>query len=85
VEPFAPLVLQRPVIRLIDQTLLPHEERWRTISTVGELQEAIRALRVRGAPLLGIAGAAGMALAAETGLVVPVSRSMTTPPAEFET
>jgi len=67
VEPFAPLVLQRPVIRLIDQTLLPHEERWRTISTVGELQEAIRALRVRGAPLLGIAGAAGMALAAETG------------------
>jgi len=62
----APLQPIPPAIRLLDQTLLPHSETWLEISTVDALCEAIASLRIRGAPLLGIAGAAGVALAAET-------------------
>jgi methylthioribose-1-phosphate isomerase len=50
-------------IRLLDQTLLPREERYLEIHTVEELAEAIRMLRVRGAPLIGIAAAMGVAVA----------------------
>jgi methylthioribose-1-phosphate isomerase len=51
-------------IRLLDQTLLPRREQWRTIRNVARLAEAIEKLRIRGAPALGIAGAAGVAMAA---------------------
>jgi len=50
-------------IAIIDQTLLPGEERVLRIRDVEELAEAIRSLRVRGAPALGVAGALGVALA----------------------
>ena len=48
---------------IIDQTLLPGEEKLLTLREVGELAEAIRSLRVRGAPALGVAGALGIAMA----------------------
>lgn len=51
-------------IEILDQTRLPHEEVRLELSTLDSLCEAIRELRVRGAPLLGICGAAGMAVAA---------------------
>ncbi len=51
-------------VKLLDQTLLPVEERYLTISTVDQMAEAIRLLRVRGAPLIGIAAAMGVASAA---------------------
>lgn len=51
-------------VTLLDQTLLPFEEVWITLRTVDEVAEAIRALRVRGAPAIGVAGACGVALAA---------------------
>jgi methylthioribose-1-phosphate isomerase len=47
----------------IDQTLLPHELRLLHITTVDQLVDAIVRLAVRGAPLLGAAGALGVALA----------------------
>jgi len=43
--------------------LLPGEERLLRLRNVEELAEAIRSLRVRGAPALGVAGALGVALA----------------------
>lgn len=52
-------------IEVLDQTLLPHEERYLRLKTVAAVAEAIRALRVRGAPLLGVTGACGMAIAGE--------------------
>ncbi len=52
-------------IEVLDQTLLPHEERYLRLSTVAAVAEAIRSLRVRGAPLLGVTGACGMAIAGE--------------------
>jgi methylthioribose-1-phosphate isomerase len=51
-------------IRILDQTRLPQEERYLELHTVDELAEAIRTLRVRGAPLIGIAAAMGVAVAA---------------------
>ena len=53
-------------VRVLDQSLLPHEERYVEVTTVASLCEAIQALRVRGAPLLGLCGIAGMAIAATT-------------------
>jgi len=47
----------------IDQTVLPHQLRVLDITTVDDLVDAITRLAVRGAPLLGVAGALGVALA----------------------
>jgi methylthioribose-1-phosphate isomerase len=51
-------------VRILDQTLLPGEERYLDLATVDAVAEAIRTLRVRGAPLIGIAAAMGVTLAA---------------------
>ena len=51
-------------IVIIDQTLLPARLEYRTLRTTAELAEAIKVMRVRGAPALGIAGALGIAQAA---------------------
>ncbi|HEX9580777.1 MAG TPA: S-methyl-5-thioribose-1-phosphate isomerase [Gemmatimonadales bacterium] len=51
-------------VRLLDQTLLPGDVRYLEIHTIDSMVEAIQSLRVRGAPLIGIAAAMGMAAAA---------------------
>jgi S-methyl-5-thioribose-1-phosphate isomerase len=48
----------------IDQTALPHEVRRIQLTTVDELIDAIVRLAIRGAPMLGAAGAYGVVLAA---------------------
>jgi methylthioribose-1-phosphate isomerase len=53
-------------IRILDQTLLPTEERYLELDTVEAVAEAIRSLRVRGAPLIGIAAAMGVTLSARS-------------------
>ena len=42
---------------IIDQTLLPNEERFITLTTAEEMYDAIKLLRVRGAPAIGICAA----------------------------
>ncbi len=54
---------------LLDQRLLPVEERYVVLRTWQEVAEAIRRLVVRGAPAIGIAGAYGMVLASRAGQV----------------
>ncbi|NEB68030.1 S-methyl-5-thioribose-1-phosphate isomerase [Streptomyces fulvissimus] len=56
-----------PVLVLLDQTRLPVEEVELVCTDVPALVRAIRTLAVRGAPLLGIAGGYGVALAAARG------------------
>ena len=51
-------------VRFLDQTLLPQEETWVETADYRRMAEAIRRLEVRGAPLIGIAAAYGLALAA---------------------
>lgn len=50
-------------IRVLDQTLLPGEVRHVTCRTVEEAVEAIRSLRVRGAPAIGVMAGFALALA----------------------
>ncbi|MFQ5769303.1 MAG: s-methyl-5-thioribose-1-phosphate isomerase, partial [bacterium] len=49
-------------VRMIDQTRLPQELVCLEIDNVKVLGEAIKSLRIRGAPAIGIAGAFGMVL-----------------------
>ena len=50
-------------VGIIDQTRLPHEFTTIRLHSVAEAAHAIRAMQVRGAPLIGAAAAYGMALA----------------------
>ena len=52
-------------IVLLDQTLLPNEVKYLTICKAEDLREAIRSLRVRGAPAIGVAGGYGYYLLAD--------------------
>ncbi len=52
-------------VRILDQTLLPAREVILEIGTVDEAADAIRSLKVRGAPAIGMAGAYGILLALE--------------------
>jgi methylthioribose-1-phosphate isomerase len=56
-----------PAIELLDQTRLPATESVVTCSNIPALVDAIARLVVRGAPLLGVAGGYGVALAALRG------------------
>ncbi len=49
--------------RLIDQTLLPTELKYLDVSDVETMWDAIKVLRIRGAPAIGIAAAFGLYLA----------------------
>jgi methylthioribose-1-phosphate isomerase len=51
-------------LRLLDQTLLPGEVRHLELDTTEAIIEAIQALRVRGAPLIGVSAAMGLAVVA---------------------
>ena len=50
-------------VHVIDQTRLPHEFVTRALTTVADAAEAIRNMRVRGAPLIGATAAYGVCLA----------------------
>jgi len=50
-------------VEIIDQTRLPHEFVTLRLDTVEQVAEAIRVMRVRGAPLIGVTAAYGVALA----------------------
>jgi len=62
--PISPIDWHDGAIRLLDQTLLPEQCVWLEVEDIPTLAEAIRSLRVRGAPAIGIAAALGVAMAA---------------------
>src|SRR3990172_5336826 len=51
-------------VKMIDQTLLPHELKYLLFDDYRDVAEAIKTMRVRGAPAIGVAAALGFALAA---------------------
>ena len=53
-------------VRLLDQSRLPREEAYLELAGTGEVVRAIREMRVRGAPAIGVTAAYGMALAARS-------------------
>lgn len=58
-----PVYWENGAVKLLDQTRLPHEEVWLSLTHWREVAEAIREMRIRGAPAIGIAAAYGLALA----------------------
>jgi methylthioribose-1-phosphate isomerase len=49
-------------VLMLDQRLLPTEEKWLTLKTYLEVADAIREMVVRGAPAIGVSAAYGIAL-----------------------
>jgi methylthioribose-1-phosphate isomerase len=58
----APLSWDGAGLRILDQTVLPFEERVLELHGAADTAEAIRRLSVRGAPLIGVAAAYGLAM-----------------------
>ena len=72
-------------IEIIDQTLLPGSFELRRLCSLDEVAEAISSMRVRGAPLIGVTAAFGLALAlrddpSDTGLDRARARLIATRP-----
>ena len=53
---------EKDCLMVLDQRKLPHREEWLEINDLLQLENAIRVLSIRGAPLLGIAAAYGVYL-----------------------
>jgi methylthioribose-1-phosphate isomerase len=51
-------------VAMLDQRLLPRLERYEQLQSVSQVADAIRTMRVRGAPAIGVAAAYGLVLAA---------------------
>ena len=50
---------------VLDQTLLPFQKKYITCRTFGDVADAIKDMKLRGAPLIGIAAAFGLAIEAK--------------------
>lgn len=57
--------VHRGAISVIDQTLLPGRVRWLRLTSLGDYAGAIKGMKVRGAPLIGVVAAFGLALVAQ--------------------
>lgn len=62
--PYCSICWDNNKVRLLDQRLLPTEERYLEITDYHDIIEAIRTLAIRGAPAIGVAAAMGAALGA---------------------
>ncbi len=62
-EILSPIVWQAPVLSLLDQRLLPGEEKWVDCASVSAVIAAIKSMVVRGAPAIGITAAYGAVIA----------------------
>jgi len=60
--PVETIAVQNGEVKMIDQTLLPTETKVITIETIEQMWEAIKKLRIRGAPAIGIGAAFGVYL-----------------------
>src|SRR3989441_6865442 len=60
-----PVKWRNGTLQVIDQTLLPLRLRYVTVRTVDQVCNAIRTMKVRGAPLIGVVGAYGLVLASK--------------------
>jgi methylthioribose-1-phosphate isomerase len=60
-------------IRMIDQRLLPNEEKYLMLRSWEEVAEAIKKMVVRGAPAIGVSAAMGLALGASQSVGMSVA------------
>ena len=62
---YQPIEWKGDRFKLLDQTLLPGEEVYLEITDYREIMTAIKELKIRGAPAIGVAGVYGMVLGAK--------------------
>ncbi len=72
-------------VMIIDQTRLPHEFVICELATLGDFEVAIKDMKVRGAPLIGVTAAYGLAIAlrddpSDAGLAAASARLLATRP-----
>src|SRR2546425_10916652 len=60
-------------VSMLDQRLLPTEEKYLTLRSYEEVADAIKKMVVRGAPALGISAAMGLALGASQSVGMSVA------------
>src|ERR687886_2960900 len=60
-------------VRMIDQRLLPNEEKYLTLRSYEEVAQAIKKMVVRGAPAIGVSAAMGLALGASQSVGTSVA------------
>jgi methylthioribose-1-phosphate isomerase len=70
-----PLRFEDGALLVLDQRLLPAEERWLRCERPAQVAECISTLAVRGAPAIGIAAAYGMALADDPAAAAELLRA----------
>lgn len=58
------ILLKNGKIYTIDQSRLPWEEKWIVLKNYKEVANAIKSMKIRGAPVIGVAGAFGIAIEA---------------------
>jgi methylthioribose-1-phosphate isomerase len=73
---FSPLEWKDGTLHLLDQRLLPGEERWLPYRGHADVARAIKDMVVRGAPAIGVTAAFGVALGAREG--VPIAQVIAT-------
>jgi len=71
-ELLLPVYREGPLLRLLDQRLLPSREIWLTFEKSSEVALAIREMAVRGAPSIGVAAAYGAAFSMRSGRTTTV-------------
>ena len=60
-------------VRMLDQRLLPNEEKYLMLRSYDEVAEAIKKMVVRGAPAIGVSAAMGLALGAKQSVGTSVA------------
>jgi methylthioribose-1-phosphate isomerase len=78
------IAYEKGIVRLLDQTRLPLEEKYLDCRSVDELIDAIRRLVVRGAPAIGVAAAYGVVLAVDRGIAAAAGSPRKDLPAAIE-
>ena len=66
-DPVAPILWKGESLLVLDQRLLPRRIKYISCRTAAQVARAIRDMALRGAPLIGVSAAYGMALAARQG------------------
>ena len=61
-----PLRWDDGALLVLDQRLLPTEEKWLLLKTYDDVAKGIKDMVVRGAPAIGVSAAYGVALGAKT-------------------
>ena len=62
-----PLKFDKDELTILDQTLLPGEEVWIKLETAEDVWDAIKKLKVRGAPAIGVCAAYGLYVSVREG------------------